>query len=359
MTITSSVTDYHIQTTAAWEAMIAECEAAKSSIYIEEYILDPDSIGNRFIEVLIRRAKEGLDVRLLLDWWGCKSLRKSDAPQALKDAGVQLCYFNAPGWNWLGRLEIFPRDHRKILMVDGRSAFVGGVCIYEKIHDWRDSMLRVEGAILAQLEFIFEQSWEKANSMVAHQVKAHPDFETDDKLSIYANAPDSGEHQFIEKLLAKIESATQSIQMTTPYFTPDKRLRKALLAAAARGVTVEILLSDYSKYAPYVVGKYCAGQLVKGGVKVYYYQPSMLHLKMMVIDENWAAIGSCNLDGLSLHHNHEVMLVATDEAVVKTLTAHFAEDKHCSRAFRLDDWRRRPLIERICGYGFYPLQSYL
>ncbi|WP_417318892.1 phospholipase D-like domain-containing protein [Emcibacter sp.] len=355
----SQVTDYYTTTPSAWEAMLAECRDAEKSIRMEEYIFHPDSIGNRFIDLFIAKAREGVDVRLLLDWYGCLELIGSSRLKELENAGVRVCFFNKPRLAWLKRFNFFPRDHRKILMIDERSAYIGGVCIYDTIHDWRDSMLRLEGKVIQQLRYIFEQSWAKSQASDDEEIDAHPDFETDGDISIQANAPESGEHYFIDSLLEQIDAAEKSVKLATPYFTPDQRLSKALVRAVQRGVDVQILLSDYSGYAPYVVGKHCCGGLLAAGIRINYYEPSMLHLKMMIVDGNWAAIGSCNLDGLSLHQNHEAMLVSNRKEIVETLGDHFSRDLAQSPSYEMPDWRGRPLKEKLAGYLFYPFRRYL
>lgn len=351
--------DFYTTTTTSWEAMLEACAQAQTEICLEEFILNPDEIGRKFVSVLSEKAKSGLQVRVLLDWWGCRAFKGSVEHHKLIQGGAYVEFFREPSTSWLqGFQEIFPRDHRKLLIVDQQVVFVGGVCIYDDIINWRDTMVRLEGVLVPQFIHIFDQTWKKTLHEKP-EIKAHPEFETCDQFSVYANAPDSDEYNFTEAFIGKINKAKKSISLTTPYFTPIPKLMDALEAALERGVSVEIILSNYSKYAPYVVGKYMAGELIRKGAKIYYYEPIMIHLKMMVIDDDWSAIGSCNLDGLSIHQNQEVMLISTEENFTKILKGHFSEDKENSVRFSYADWQARPILQKISGTILYPFRFYL
>lgn len=338
--------------------MLSACEGAQQRILIEEYVFDPDEIGARFAEVLMQKASEGLEVKLLLDWWGSKELSVSSMLTKMKKAGVEVRFFRPPGLQWL-RNGIFPRDHRKLLVIDSSNSFIGGVCVYDRILNWRDTMVSIwDSGLSEQLEYVFYQTWRKGENDVA-RVNVHPVFETNEDYTIYANAPDALERPFTSALLSRIDAAKKSIKLTTPYFTPSAWFKPALKRAALRGVNVEIILSKYSKYATYVVGKYLAGELSECGVKIYYYQPSMLHLKMMVVDNEWGAIGSFNLDGLSARHNYEVMLATQDSAFIQELESHFHDDLSLSKLMTKNEWLTRPSSEKIFGAALTPFSKIL
>lgn len=339
--------------------MLQACADARSSIRFEQYVLDPDTIGKRFIHMFIRKAHEGVSVQLLLDWYGSRALYASDEVKRMTDAGIHIRFFRPPSPAWLLRgPRLLPRDHRKMLMIDDRTTFIGGVCVYDATTDWRDTMIELSGTITQQCLHIFNQTWLKI-SQDECSIKAHPDFETDMHVSVYANAPDSDEHLFTDALIEKIYHATDHIILATPYFTPGRTLLPALTDALKRGVRLDIILSDQSKYAPYVVGKALCGTLIQQGACIYYYKPSMLHLKMMIIDHTWAAIGSCNLDGLSMHRNQEVMLTITCPDVITTLHTHIKKDISESSVFSYTDWKNRPLSQKISARLLSPFKSYL
>ncbi|MAR56264.1 MAG: hypothetical protein CMM93_03695 [Rickettsiales bacterium] len=355
------VEGFYTSTESAWEAMLQLCESAQSTIDLEEYILESDVIGKRFCEVFLQKAKEGIKIRLLLDWWGCRPFFHSSEYKELLAAGVEIRPYRAPNASWIRiPVPITPRDHRKVLIVDDERVMAGGVCIYDKIRGWRDTMVTLNGDITEQFQYIFNQTWRKTDNENS-VVKIHPNFEasSDSSFSVYANAPDADEHYFTDTLIWRIDHAQHSIRMTTPYFTPGHRLYPALINALERGINVEIILSDYSKYMTYVVGKRIAGELARKGAHIYYYQPSMLHLKMMIIDEEWSAIGSCNLDGLSLHRNQEAMLCSSHPKFIQALMSHFNQDLESVELMTLRDWQNRPMHERIMGYLLLPLRSRL
>ena len=354
-----SMPKFHTNTSDSWEAMIAACLGAHTSIEFEEFIFDPDEIGHRFMDVFKKKAAEGVRIRLLLDWWGCTKLRRAkSALSELEAAGVQVRFFNPFSWHWFARLSPFPRDHRKLLIIDAKTAFAGGVCVYDEIKDWRDTMVEVSDGLVHQLSHIFERTWLRSGDN-PQDVTVHPDFETHPSLSIFANAPDADEKYFTEELISQIHDAKHSINLETPYFTPGRLLMPALLDALERGVKVRIILSNYSKYQPYVVGKTICGELIKHGAEIYYYEPVMLHLKVMIIDDKWSAIGSCNLDGLSIHQNQEAMLVSNDSAFSGTLLSHFNEDMKNSVRFSYADWQSRSFSQKVMGYLLFPFRHYL
>lgn len=347
----------HTPTVPAWEAMLEACAKAKISIDIEQYIIQPDNIGTQFVDILCQKAKEGVNIRLLLDWWGSREFLKSELCKRLKAQGVKVDVFRSPQWKWsVSSPRFFPRDHRKLLIVDNEVSFIGGVCIYDSISTWRDTMVEMRGGLTKQLTYVFNSTWCKTEGKA---VDAHPDFETDNSFSIYANNPEKNHNHFTETLLEKIDNAQDTVRLVTPYFSPAALLMHSLGRALARGVKLEILLSSHSKYAPYVVGRKIVGSLIQQGAAIYYYEPHMLHLKMMIVDRSWAAIGSCNLDGLSLHQNHEAMLTARDDSFIQTLLDHFEEDKFKSKGFSYANWRARPFSEKLMSNLYHPMRRYL
>ncbi len=352
--------NFHTSTTTSWEAMLNACEQATTSIHLEEYVLDPDRIGTRFIECFIRKAREGVSVKLLLDGWGSKDTSESSLLDKMKDANIDVNFYNPATVGKLLSGNALPRDHRKLLLIDKTKAFIGGVCLYDNIREWRDTMIEIEGDTVDEIAELMHDTWLRAKGQEIPLKKVYHHDNVDDVVtSIYAHTPTTDDKVFFHTLLQKINQAKHSVYITTPYFTPCNQLYPALQEAAKRGVEVKAILSDYSKYAPYVVGKYQAGDLIRDGVQIYYYKPCMYHLKMMIIDSKWAAIGSYNMDGLSKYHNEEVMLVTKNRKLINTLSQHLEIDLQHSQEFSLSDWKARPLIEKIAGYGLYPLRKYL
>jgi cardiolipin synthase len=355
----SPIKSFHTSTTDAWKAMLSACSHAQVSIDMEEYVFQPDEIGEKFISVFEERAKAGVKVRLLLDWWGCKRLKKHKIMQRIRNAGIEVRFFRPPSWNWLiSQPRFLPRDHRKIFILDKKTAYAGGVCINDHYKKWRDTMVEVSGSLTDQLSHIFEQTWLKCIAD-EKKIKAHPNFTELDEFSVYANAPDSDEHYYTELLKDQLSQAEKSIKLVTPYFTPSEEFMTLLKEALKRKVSVELLLSKYSKYSTYVVGKKLCGELIKIGATVRYYEPVMLHLKTMIIDQSWCAIGSCNLDGLSIHHNQEIMIASTNADFVKELRKHYDKDIEHAVRLQYSDWQSRPYSEKIMGSLLSPTRHYL
>lgn len=354
------IVDYHTSPDAAWDAMLRACANAKRCIELEEYILDPDEIGTRFVELLCKRAREGVQVKLLLDWWGCKTLAFSPLHKQLKKAGVDVQYYRPPRLHWLWkRGGFFPRDHRKILIIDKHHAFIGGICLYDRVQYWRDTMVEVNGRITSQIRHIFWQTWHNASGEVVHKKSAPLHFDEEEEFSICANAPDTHDNSFSQWLIDEIRNAEREVCLTTPYFTPHAELLEALQEAIARGVRVEIICSNYSKYAPLVVGKRISKELHEMGAHIYYYQPSMLHLKQVLIDGKKGAIGSCNLDGLSIYHNQEIMLLTRNEQMLSELRKHYQNDLQDSVRYTRKSWQNVSWKDKLSGYMLRPVSYYL
>ncbi|WP_020400436.1 phospholipase D-like domain-containing protein [Kordiimonas gwangyangensis] len=349
---------FHHTVTGAWDAMLDACRSAERSIELEEFILLPGNIGDRFMNVLATKADAGVRVRLLLDWWGCRELMKSDKVENLRKHGVEVSFYRPPSAKTFAPLKFFPRNHRKVLIVDGERSFAGGVCILDKISDWRDSMVEYDHEVTGQLSRLFETTWNfttKGTPVEAGGV----DFTDRHAYAVIANAPHTNNVDFTKVFIEKLENAHTRVRLVTPYFAPVADVLEPLYALLDRGVSLEIILSDYSKYAPYVVGKRLAGALIERGAKIYYYEPSMLHLKQVVIDDSWCAIGSFNLDGLSMRQNEEVMVTTGDSNFIAELQEQFERDLMHSRAFTMRNWKNRPLSEKLTGALLVPFRKYL
>ncbi len=353
--VNSSLTFYTPSTTAL-DAMVAACENAKKSIKIEEFILSDDETGRRFTDIFSQKIKDGCSVKLILDGWGAREFLDTTLHQKLLTEGVEIEIYRPV--NWLKPHEILPRDHRKILIVDDNEAYIGGVCLTNKVTSWFDTMVKTEGNLIPQIVHIFEKSWRQFSNS-DDDTDSHPHFETEDELSLFANSPDSNRQFFTEKLLEQLNACEQEISIVTPYFTPSKRLVDCLINKAQQGVKVEIILSQkLDKTSPYYVAKELAGTLLKSNIHVYYYQPQVIHLKAMLVD-NWAAIGSCNFDGLSIEHNREAMIAGIDKVFYEDVKKLLDNVKMDSKKIDLTDWKKRSFIEKVMGKLLFPFRSYL
>jgi cardiolipin synthase len=341
--------------------MLKACEVAKHSIDVEEFVLLNDAVGHRFIECFKRKAQAGVKLRLLLDGYGSRELIDSDVMKSMQRLGIEVEFYRPPQWHKLW--EILPRDHRKILIIDQKRAFIGGVCLYAPVRDWHDMMIEVQDAgLVTELNYMFDQSWKQQHKLagLSEEENSHPDFEMHNELSIYANTPETEDSYFSEELLERISQSVKSIRLVSPYFTPTDELKRSLAFASDRGVKVDIILSRKLDNAmPYYVASQDAGELLKQGMRIYYFQPSVIHLKTMIIDDEWAAIGSCNLDGLSIHHNREAMLVGSEQRFVSNMIREFNQVKKQSIRFSFEDWQARSLHHKLFGQALSPLRHYL
>lgn len=362
---------FHTSCQSSWEAMLSRIDEASHSIYLEEFILLPDKIGMRFLNALYKKASEGVKVKVLLDWFGCKTPFWFDCEKPLRNKhlkdfshpNLEIIFYNEPNKNWFfGSSNFLPRDHRKLLIIDEKILFIGGVCIYDKITNWRDTMVEMtKSHVVKTAVNLFNANYDGVlnHGSGAKIMHNRLDEYSDTDFKILAHCPNSNENQFFDYLKERIENAVHNIRLTTPYFSANGNVMKLLKAAAKRGIKVELILSKYSEYHIYVVGKHKIDELIKENIHIYYYNPSMMHLKMMIIDGKWGAIGSCNLDNLSLKHNEEIMLVSEDLEFCEALTQHFKEDRSQSSIYTMVKWLNRPLNEKIMGNLLFPMREYL
>lgn len=336
--------------------MLAAIEAARRRIHLETYILRADQTGRRFLEVLERRARAGVTVRLLYDAFGSLSLDPA-ALEPLRRAGAEILAFNPlrrfyPPW--LPRR----RDHRKILVVDGAVGFTGGLNIGDEYAIgldggrtvWRDTHLRLEGPAVRDLEAVFLESWFAAGAAAAPYaaiLAAPPPPAGADRVAVVADGP-SHRRRVLQHLVALgLATARRHVRLTTPYFAPDHTVLAAIDAAAARGITVELLLAGRTDH-PVLrrAARWYVPRLSERGVAIYEDHQAMLHAKSTVVDESWAIAGTSNLDRQSLQHSYEVNLVIQSGEVPRHLAVLFAGDLDRATLVDAAFLRRRRWHER-------------
>lgn len=351
----------YFTTERAWEAMLEDIAHARKTILLEQYIFDSlgdGQIGTAFVDALLDCARRGLDVRVLVDSFGSTELLMSSALGHLYEAGVQVA------WNTLGNpfyrfsvsLHLF-RNHRKLLVVDGDIAYVGGVIMSERARSWRDTHLRVTGEPAQGLAQAFKGHWD---AFVRNKHDMSTVYPVNDHYKVVASAPGVRRRGVRRDLLRAIDGAKSHVQLTTPYLAPDRALRHALYRAAARSVTVELILpAESDGTLPQWGSRANFAALLKHGVRLYQYKPAMLHAKTVVIDDTWATVGSTNLDPLSLHLNHELNLHTTDSHIISELTEQFQKDKAVSDRVTNASWRNRSLKKRILYDGIGTVLSWV
>jgi cardiolipin synthase len=347
-----------------YPAALEAIRAARRSICLEAYIFHTSEIGRMYVEAMAERARAGVQVKITLDAFGSVSARRPFL-RALVEAGGRVGRYNGLRWDRL--LRIGSRTHRELLIVDGKVAFIGGAGVADQWYSgakgsprWRDTMVRVEGEAVPNLQATFAENWLAASGELLVSEAYFPDIQCSHPMTtlVVNSTPTVGgstrARVLFQLLLA---SAQQSISITTPYFLPDKSLMRELCGAVERGVMVRILVpgrkSDHLLTRSASRGGY--GPLLKAGAEVYEYQPSMIHAKVLCVDGLWAVVGSTNFDNRSFGINDEVNLAVKDAAVTLRLETDMANDLKDSRRITLEDWRRRPVTERateLLGWVF-------
>jgi len=328
------------------EAMLTAIRGAQAHVYLETYIFAADAVGRRFTEALAERAGAGVEVRLLVDALGSFLLFPRRAERSLRASGVKVRRFHR--WRWREPWRYNRRDHRKLLVVDGREAFLGGFNIHRNGSHrsygekrWRDTHVRIGGDMAAQAEVLFDTFWRGDHS--------EPPVEAPGVSSVLLSNHTRACRQRLSCILvAMFAEARESLCLTTPYFVPDHRIRRGLREAAARGVAVRVLIPRISdvRLAHWAANAVYA-ELLEAGVKVFEYLPRLLHAKTVVTDGNFALVGTANLDYRSVFLNYELVLASRDPNLCAALQEQFEIDLKESAEVQLVQWRRRRWLERL------------
>jgi len=349
---------------AFYPAILDAFRSARRSINLEAYVFQKGEIARQYVDIMAERARAGVQVNIVLDAFG--SLGAPDRLFApLLQAGGKVFRYNRLTWYRL--LRIGSRTHRELVIVDGKLGFIGGAGVADQwftgAHNnprWRDTMIRVEGEAVANLQATFAENWLQAAGELIAGDAYFPDIQCPDPTTalVVNSTPTIGgstRARILMQLL--IASAARSVAITTPYFLPDKTLMRELCRAIERGVDVRILVpgakSDHMLTRSTSRGAY--GELLKSGAEVYEYQPSMIHAKILVVDDLWSVVGSTNFDTRPVGINAEVNLAVRDRTVAQRLETDFAADLRESQRITLEDWRRRPITERVTellGWAF-------
>jgi cardiolipin synthase len=349
---------------ATYEAMFAALDGARDHINLESYIVEADGPGEELARRLLAKCREGVKVNLLFDGFG--SLTTSATYfEALRQGGVKLCEYNPlRSWGRLFSRAVHLRDHRKLLVVDGRVAFVGGVNI-SRVYSagsappahadpdatpWRDTHLRISGPLVGELQSLFVAHWNQHAGEPIQQANYRPPLQASGHLRGAIASCDAGRRRnpFYLALVKAIDAAQDRVLLTTAYFVPTRRLLHSMSAAARRGVDVRLLLPSRSDaWAPLHAGRSYYGRLLQAGVRVFERQGALLHAKTTVIDGVWATVGSANLDWRSFVHNAEANAVLVDAEFGARMEAVFEQDVAASREVTLESWHQRGWMQRM------------
>ncbi len=348
-------------------AMLGAIRAAQKTITFETYIYWSGDIGKELAEALAERAKAGVKVSVLLDWVGSLKM-EAELIDLMKDAGAQVERYRPLHWYNLGRMN--NRTHRKLLVVDGRIAFTGGVGVAEQWtgnaqdpDHWRDMHFQLEGPAVAQFQAAFNDNWIKATGEVLNGEGYFPPLQRvgDMDAHLFIASPAGGSESMHLMYLMGIAAAEHSIDLQASYFVPDELIHKALIAARQRGVTVRILVpgehidSDTVRLA----SKAEWGPLLQAGVEIYEYLPTMMHNKLLIIDKEMVSVGSTNFDVRSFRLNDEASLNVYDHAFAEKMTRVFNDDLKHTKRYTYEVWEKRPLTEKLIERFVLPIKSQL
>jgi cardiolipin synthase len=338
-------------------AMLDAIRKAERTITFETYIYWSETIGREFSDALIERARAGVKVHVMLDFIG--SMKMDDQSMArMRAAGIQLQRYHKPVWWKLARMN--NRTHRKLLIVDGKVGFTGGVGIADKWrgnaedeNHWRDSHFRVEGPVVGQMQAVFTDNWTKSTGAVLDGDGYFPALHKrgDTPAQMFASSPTGGSESMHLMYLMSITAARRSIALSSAYFVPDELTVKALIAAAKRGVDVRIITpgkiidSDIVRIA----SRERWGDLLKAGIRIAEFQPTMYHVKALVVDSLLVSVGSTNFDNRSFRINDEANLNVLDADFARTQVKVFEDDWAKAHLVSLDKWENRPMLEKLGG----------
>lgn len=334
--------------------MLEAIHAARTSIDFESYIYWSGPIGQRFADALTERARHGIPVHVLLDWMGSTKMDASLVEQ-LKRAGVQVYRYHPPSWYDIGRLN--NRTHRKLLVVDGRVAFTGGVGIApewtghaQDPDHWRDTHFKVEGPVVSQMQAVFLDNWIKVSGEALHGEAYFPMLAAAGSVpaQMFSSSPTGGSESMELMYLLSITAAARTIDLSAAYFVPDELSRNALLAALKRGVRVRIIVpgKHIDSETVRLASKAEWGELLAAGAKISEFEPTMFHCKVMIVDGLLVSVGSTNFDNRSMRLNDEATLNVLDAAFAGAQTAAFEADLKRSVPYTYEQWLRRPWAEK-------------
>lgn len=345
--------------------MLAAIRAAEKTITFETYIYWSGEIGKEFAEALAQRARAGVKVHVLVDWAGSAKM-DDDLLQLMTDAGVEILKYHPLHWYHLARMN--NRTHRKLLVVDGKVGFTGGVGIADNwLGDaqdpdhWRDSHFRIEGPAVAHMQAAFMDNWIKTSGEVLHGEDYFPPIEPvgEHYAQVFKSSSSEGSESVRLMYLLSIASARKTVYIANAYFVPDDLSVQTIVRALQRGVKVKILMPGTRTDSEPVrrASRARWGELLKAGAEMYEYQPTMFHCKVMIVDDVWVSVGSTNFDSRSFRLNDEANLNIYDHAFAQRQIDIFEDDLKKSRQISYEAWQRRPWSEKLLEHTMALLRS--
>jgi cardiolipin synthase len=340
-----------------YPAMLQAIKGATRSVNLECYIFHPGTIADQFIEALSERARAGVKVTIVADAIG--SARLGGTPVSrLRAAGCRIEFYQPLRWYRLARLN--NRTHREILVIDGCVAFVGGAGIADwwavaegTKCPWRDTMARVEGPVVTAVQGVFVENWLECCGEILIGDEYFPPLSTAGDTTALVVKSSPSDRATVSRVVFQllIDAACKEVLIATPYFLPDKALRRVLIETVQRGVPLSVIVPGANTDQRWVrlASRRMYGRLLEAGVRIFEYEQVMIHAKALVVDGTWGVLGTTNIDNRSFEHNDEVNIVMRDEAIAHRLTADYLRDVDDSREITLESWQNRPLWEKLIG----------
>ena len=344
-----------------YPAMLEAISQATHSINMELYIFQPGKIADQFVAELSAQARQGVNVIIVVDALGSLALWGRPV-RRLRKAGCRIQSYQAPRWYSLARLN--NRTHRELLVVDGRIAFIGGAGIadwwafptFKRLRwhkPWRDTMARIEGPVVAALQGVAAENWLECCGEILTGPDYFPNLTTvgDTTAFVVKSSPSDRATASRVTFQLLMEAADRNVRISTPYFLPDRALRRALCETVRRGVKISVILPGRSTDQKWVrlASRRMWGELLEAGVRIFEYRVTMTHAKVFLADDLWAVLGTTNIDNRSFEHNDEVNLAMRDPTVAARLLEDYEQDIADSDEITLDEWKRRPLWEKVVG----------
>jgi cardiolipin synthase len=338
-------------------SMLRAIREARNTITFETYIYWRGEIANQFADALIEKAKEGVSVKVLLDWVGSLPMDET-LTERMKAAGVEVVKFRPVAWTTVDRVN--NRTHRKLLITDGRIGFTGGVGIGDEWNgdartpnEWRDNHYRLEGPAVAEMQAAFAEHWLEATGELLMGDRYFPEIAPAGDHEAQVVVSSTGQRNVMHlMLMTALAAAEKSIRLGTPYFVPDEITRQQLLEARRRGVEIDIIVPGENTDARIVrkASRHFWGEMLEAGIRVHEFDQTMYHSKIVIVDEVWTSVGSTNIDERALRLNDEANVNFYDQRFAREQIALFDADLKRARPYTLARWQQRSAQEKVSDW---------
>jgi len=340
-----------------YPAMLQTIRSAQRSVNLECYIFQPGRIADQFVEALSERARHGVNVTVVVDSIGSFSLRGRPVTR-LREAGCRIEAYQRIRWYALARIN--NRTHRELLVVDGCTAFVGGAGVADwwayprgPKPPWRDTMAKIEGPVVAALQGVAAENWLECCGEILTGREYFPEIEPGGETTAFVIRSSPSDRATASRVSFQLlmEGADEHVHISTPYFLPDRALRRALREIARRGVSVKIIVPGSHTDQRWVrlASRRMWGELLRAGIRIYEYRATMTHMKVLIVDGLWSVLGTTNIDNRSFEHNDEINVALRSTVDAARLQEDYERDLADSEEITLERWRRRPLWEKVVG----------